>query len=168
MCDICINRWRDKHTEHLANSWELHTAWAAAFANTSGANHDCMTIWALLGMLRMCRHFSAKGVLMCSYASCMHKTRAPSCSEEAYSLALVHKGLGHVRIQLHIAGRVLDDVSLQLPLHMGAVEGLLHQLVQAGVAVAEVLARQSPLIKPVYHLHTSQKTVHSFMHVDDN
>ncbi len=91
-----------------------------------------------------------------------------ACIEEAYSLALVHQGLGHVRIQLHIAGRILDDVPFQLPLHMGAVEGLLHQLVQAGVAVAEVLARQSPLIKPVYHLHTSQKTVHSFMHVDDN
>ncbi len=61
-------------------------------------------------------------------------------TQGAHSLPLVQKSLSHVGVQFHIAGRVLDDVSLELALHMGAVQGLLHQLVQASVAVAEVLA----------------------------
>lgn len=70
----------------------------------------------------------------------------------AHSLPLVQEGLGHVRVQLHVAGWVLDDVVLQLPLHVGAIQGLLHQPVQAAVAAAEVLAGQSPLVQPVHHL----------------
>ncbi|KAA6420114.1 MAG: hypothetical protein FRX49_09963 [Trebouxia sp. A1-2] len=163
--------WRTVERCRLTRNWLNN--WPATRASTSSSSSRT---------IKQVRHLHIRQpqnlVSIQPKGSLYHGSPAPTV--EAAILPGIHgrphqailcdhlEGLGHVRIQLHIAGRVLDDVPFQLPLHMGAVEGLLHQLVQAGVAVAEVLARQGPLIKPVYHLFTSQKGVHNFMHVDDN